>query len=341
MRTAGVAEDTVMRYRDTARREAQQRLRGLAADAGLDTEPRAPEHPQRCGPLDVDRAGGAGAGLRPRGHRPPGSPRARRVPAGQHDADGRGRRRSRRADLEPGNPAELGRWHRAAAGVERRLASNVAPLPFLAAFHRQRGRRAVAHQRPQPGVVVGSSRGAGGRRAAGGAVPGHQCRHRGDGAPGLGAQPGHRRGRPTGRLRVDVRDAGQRHGPAGHHLRALLPVGRRPRRALLFAAAGLHGRDAGRRRVGQSGAAGGVLGADQRLLVPAHRLLDAPQGRPPGRPHGLHRHGHRRPGAAGRRANDRPHRRQPRARRRAALGRRGARTPAVPAWPSAWCCWVR
>ena len=38
MRTAGVAEDTVMRYRDTARREAQQRLRGLAVDAGLDTE---------------------------------------------------------------------------------------------------------------------------------------------------------------------------------------------------------------------------------------------------------------------------------------------------------------
>ena len=38
MRTAGVAEDTVMRYRDTARREAQQRLRELAADAGLDTE---------------------------------------------------------------------------------------------------------------------------------------------------------------------------------------------------------------------------------------------------------------------------------------------------------------
>jgi hypothetical protein len=34
MRTAGVAEDTVARYRDTARREAQQRLRGLAADAG-------------------------------------------------------------------------------------------------------------------------------------------------------------------------------------------------------------------------------------------------------------------------------------------------------------------
>jgi len=38
MRTAGVAEDTVMRYRDTARREAQQRLRGLATDAELDTE---------------------------------------------------------------------------------------------------------------------------------------------------------------------------------------------------------------------------------------------------------------------------------------------------------------
>ena len=38
MRTAGVAEDTVMRYRDTARREAQQRLRGVAVDAGLDTD---------------------------------------------------------------------------------------------------------------------------------------------------------------------------------------------------------------------------------------------------------------------------------------------------------------
>lgn len=38
LRTAGVAEDIVMRYRDTARREAQQRLRELAADAGLDAE---------------------------------------------------------------------------------------------------------------------------------------------------------------------------------------------------------------------------------------------------------------------------------------------------------------
>lgn len=36
MRLAGVAEDAVMRYRDAARREAQQRLRELAADAGLD-----------------------------------------------------------------------------------------------------------------------------------------------------------------------------------------------------------------------------------------------------------------------------------------------------------------
>lgn len=38
MRIAGVTEDIVMRYRDTARREAQQRLRDLAADAGLDAE---------------------------------------------------------------------------------------------------------------------------------------------------------------------------------------------------------------------------------------------------------------------------------------------------------------
>jgi nucleotide-binding universal stress UspA family protein len=36
MRLAGVAEDTLMRYRDAARREAQQRLHDLAADTGLD-----------------------------------------------------------------------------------------------------------------------------------------------------------------------------------------------------------------------------------------------------------------------------------------------------------------
>lgn len=38
MRTAGVADDIVMRYRDTARGEAQQRLGYLAADAGLDMD---------------------------------------------------------------------------------------------------------------------------------------------------------------------------------------------------------------------------------------------------------------------------------------------------------------
>lgn len=37
MRLAGVSDDTVMRYREAARREAQQRLHGIAADAGLDT----------------------------------------------------------------------------------------------------------------------------------------------------------------------------------------------------------------------------------------------------------------------------------------------------------------
>jgi nucleotide-binding universal stress UspA family protein len=36
MRVAGVANDVVMRYRDAARREAWQRLRELAASAGLD-----------------------------------------------------------------------------------------------------------------------------------------------------------------------------------------------------------------------------------------------------------------------------------------------------------------
>ncbi len=36
MRVAGVAEDSVARYRDAAQREARQRLRALAAEAGLD-----------------------------------------------------------------------------------------------------------------------------------------------------------------------------------------------------------------------------------------------------------------------------------------------------------------
>ena len=35
LRLAGVADDTVARYRDAARREAQQRLHELAADSGL------------------------------------------------------------------------------------------------------------------------------------------------------------------------------------------------------------------------------------------------------------------------------------------------------------------
>jgi nucleotide-binding universal stress UspA family protein len=38
MRMAGVADEIVMRYRDAARLEAQQRLRALAADAGLDAD---------------------------------------------------------------------------------------------------------------------------------------------------------------------------------------------------------------------------------------------------------------------------------------------------------------
>jgi nucleotide-binding universal stress UspA family protein len=38
MRVAGVANDVVMRYRDAARREAWQRLRDLAARAGLDAD---------------------------------------------------------------------------------------------------------------------------------------------------------------------------------------------------------------------------------------------------------------------------------------------------------------
>lgn len=38
MRVAGVAEDAVMRYRDAAQREALQRLRELAAEAGLDAD---------------------------------------------------------------------------------------------------------------------------------------------------------------------------------------------------------------------------------------------------------------------------------------------------------------
>jgi nucleotide-binding universal stress UspA family protein len=38
MRIAGVAEETVSRYRDAARREAQQRLHDLAADVGLNAD---------------------------------------------------------------------------------------------------------------------------------------------------------------------------------------------------------------------------------------------------------------------------------------------------------------
>jgi hypothetical protein len=108
--------------------------------------------------------------------------------------------------------------------------------------------------------------------------------------------------------------------------------------ALLLA---VHGRDARRRAVGQPGAAGGVLGADQPLLVPADRLLAPPQGRARGARMALHRH---RPPAAWRcwracccsatSSAARP-------RRVLASGDRDPRPPALSGLALAWCCWAR
>jgi nucleotide-binding universal stress UspA family protein len=173
MRTAGVAEDTVMRYRDTARREAQQRLRELAADAGLDTE---------------------------------------RV----------------------------------------RLSTPSGADPWMLIVQEE--------QEQDCDLVV--------------------------------------------------------------IVRALLHVAAGPGAALLLVLPGLHGRDAGRGAVGQPGAAGGVLGADQPLVVPADRLLAPPQADARAARAWRSRHRRRRPGLLAGVLLLGPHRRQLRPRRGAGRGRR-------------------
>ena len=151
--------------------------------------------------------------------------------------------------------------------------AHVAAAVARPAVHRQRRCRGAADQRAQPRVGLGRGGGRGAGGVAGDGLPAGRRGRRGFRAARLAAESGRRHHRAARRVCLDVRDAGQRHGAAGDLLRALLPVARRPRGALLFAAARLHGGDARRGGVGQPGAAGGVLGADQRLLLPAHRLL--------------------------------------------------------------------
>ena len=170
---------------------------------------------------------------------------------------------------------------------------------------------------------------AGGSTAAWSALPGW--------APqlGLDVSPAH------GRLRVAVRAAGLAHGRAGGAVRALLHVARRPGAALLLVPAGVHGRDARHRAVGQPDPAGGVLGADQPHLVHADRLLVPPRRRAARRAHGADRDGRRRPVPAARRAAARRDRRQLRPRRRAGGRRRHPRAPLVSGHRCRWSCSAR
>ena len=111
--------------------------------------------------------------------------------------------------------------------------------------------------------------------------------------------------------------------------------------ALLLVLPRLHGRDAGRRAVGQPGPAGAVLGAHQPLLVPADRLLAPPARRAARRAHGADRDRRGRAVPAGRRA-------AARAASSAATtstwcSRRATRSARMrstrPRW--CWCCWAR
>ena len=142
-------------------------------------------------------------------------------------------------------------------------------------------------------------------RAGAGGVP----RRGGDRELGLGA-----RARPAGELLPrragDVlRRADPGHRPAGDRLCALLPRQERPDGGVLQLPAALPGRDGGRGAVGQHPAAAGVLGTDQPVVLPAHRLLEAPPRRPPGRAHGAYRDRCRRAGDDRRHADPGRHRR--------------------------------
>jgi hypothetical protein len=75
-------------------------------------------------------------------------------------------------------------------------------------------------------------------------------------------------------------------GAPHHALCAVLPLGRGPDGAVLHLPPAVPGRDAGDRPVGQHPAPAGVLGADLALVLPAHRLLEAPARRPAGRADG-------------------------------------------------------
>lgn len=113
-----------------------------------------------------------------------------------------------------------------------------------------------------------------------------------------------------GRPRFPLRPADPRHRPAGDPLRPLLPLRTGADGAFLRFPAAVHGLHARRGARGKSLADDALLGADQPVLVPAHRLLGQPFRRPQGCEDGPDRYRRGRPGAAGRGAAARPHRRQ-------------------------------
>ena len=134
----------------------------------------------------------------------------------------------------------------------------------------------------------------------------------------------------AGRPGLDVRRPGAGHRRAGGALCALLPEPEGQRPPLLLLPAAVHGRHAGHGALGQPAPADDLLGTHQHQFVPADRLLVAPPGCPRRRTHGAGDHRRRRPGTAGRRAADRPHRRQFRSRRGVGRRRTAPRQRVVP-----------
>ena len=133
-------------------------------------------------------------------------------------------------------------------------------------------------------------------------------RRRAGGVLALGARARAECLAPARRARRAVRDPHPRDRPARHPVCPLLPGRERSARPVLRPARVLHGRDARRRARRQPAPPRGVLGADERRLVPADRLLAHARRRAPGRTHGARGHRDRRAGDARRLPPDREHR---------------------------------
>ena len=153
----------------------------------------------------------------------------------------------------------------------------------------------------------------------------------GHGAMGLGAVPGARHHVPAGWPVAAVRGPDPVHRPVHRAVRGVLPGARRLGPQVLQPDDAVHGRHAGRGAVGQPPGAGGVLGADQHLVLPAGGLLGPPTRCAGGCPSGAGGDRRRRARhARGLRAAG-PDRRQPRDQRAGHPRRADPGRPAVPA----------